>query len=324
MESTEIKDFLESDIFQKGLFDADSLIHLIKNKSKISILYGETYDSFGLTLDSVKYYLCLEYLTRLIKKINPNTNATLLIGDTASIINAGVYNKDEILHKIDKNCALIEQLESRYNFSFDIKIMSDVQNFEIFAKSLKKAKNHYENNPEIQEQLKATVLGNRLKQELESGFKYALEEIAIISDYDIKIGPPRERFYDNVSQQINNGKPFGIYLKPTFPLGFNYDFFINNPEIEEFGITPYKAGSNKLQSNRIILNKTTKEELKKLIDASFVPEFDDLPNPVKDLFNIATLSEVVRNKKSTLNIATQPAKNDIYKLLIKEFHEYLQ
>ncbi len=324
MESENIKNFLESDIFQTDLFDSNSVLKILKTKKEMRILYGETYDSHGLTIDSVKYYLCLEYLTRLFKSINPNITATLLIGDTASIINAGVYNKEEILNKISENKSLINELENKYNFTFEIKIMSEITNTKSFKNSYQKVKKYYEKTPDLQEQLKNTILENRLKQEKETNFKYALEEIVIISDYDIKIGPPREVFYDLISQNINNGKPFGVYLKPTYPLGFNYDYFINNSEIEKFGVTPYKAGSNKLQNNRIILNKTTKSEIQQLINYSFVPQYEDLPNPTKDLLNIALLSSAIRKNTQVSESEFNTSKEEIFKIFIDEFHEYFK
>jgi len=43
-------------IVQKTLGDVDKLL------TKIRVLYGETYDKYGITIDSLKYYLFLEYL----------------------------------------------------------------------------------------------------------------------------------------------------------------------------------------------------------------------------------------------------------------------
>ena len=45
----------------------------------------------------------------------------------------------------------------------------------------------------------------------------------------------------------------------AFQLVENYLFYLINPEIEKYGLTPYKAESNKLENNRIVIGKTSLE-----------------------------------------------------------------
>ena len=62
------------------------------------------------------------------------------------------------------------------------------------------------------------------------GMAYAFEEIATIIEYNIKVGPPRERFYDEparfIAGAIGNPPLSSVYLHPTFPLGVGPDLFL--------------------------------------------------------------------------------------------------
>ena len=53
----------------------------------------------------------------------------------------------------------------------------------------------------------------------------------------------------------------------------------------------YKAGSKKLEKHRVILGRTDADRLGELVEASFLPESRDLPNPVLDLVVIAEMGE---------------------------------
>jgi len=108
-------------------------------------------------------------------------------------------------------------------------------------------------------------------------------------------------------------------------LGFNYDYFINHPEIDEFGVTPYKAGSNRLQANRIILGQTSREQIKELITKSFMPKFEDLANPINDIYQISVLSKVIREGNMlSLGRDAVLSKDIIYNQFIDEFNEYFK
>ena len=159
----------------------------------------------------------------------------------------------------------------------------------------KKVQNVVSNSTEIQLMLQKTVLQNRIRQEDKTTYKYASEAIATALLFDLKVGPPRERFYDEaallIAKKLGRKNYGSIYLTPTYPLGLDFIYFLLHPEIEKFGLTPYKAGSNKLQDNRIILGKTSINRLQELILSSFVPKQKGLPDPVGDLHSIVDLAK---------------------------------
>jgi hypothetical protein len=150
----------------------------------------------------------------------------------------------------------------------------------------------FNKSEELKEIARKTILQNRQSQEEKAGFEYVLEEVALIMGFDIKVGPPREIYYDQIAKKLGAGLN-GIYLRPTYPLGMNFDFFINHPEIEEFGLTPYKAGSNKMQNQRIIIDKTSAQSIRDLIKNSYIPRDVFLANPILDLACIVAMAEQV-------------------------------
>lgn len=253
------------------------------DKSKpIRIIYGETYDEYGLTIDSLKYYLFLSLLHNTLEEVGIKVESFVIIGDLHSVKNKIVKNKDGLLSGAKARIDQINKIKSIFKLKFEPVLMSNIFGDSKFKNRLETITPIFNKSEELKELAKKTVLENRQAQEEDSGFSYALEEVALIMDFDIKIGPPRETYYDQLARKLGSNLN-GIYLRPTYPLGMNFDFFINNPEIGEFGLTPYKAGSNKMQDHRIILGKTSEKDIKNLINNSYIPRDVFLANPILDL-----------------------------------------
>jgi hypothetical protein len=159
---------------------------------------------------------------------------------------------------------------------------------------IKNVEKYIDTSDEAKKFLTKTILKNRIKQEVKSNFQYSKEEVAIGTLFDIKIGPPREKNYDEVTRMIQRNNDINelisIYLQPSYPLGKDFSFFLNHPEIEEFGITPYKAGSNKLQESRIILGSTSYKESCRLLSDSFESLEINTVHPVFDSLVITDLA----------------------------------
>ncbi len=221
-------------------------------KRPLKLLYGETYDLFGITVDSLKYYFFVAILAQKLKG-----EATVLIADRASILNESAADKAGLVDEGERRLEQCKIINQKYNLNIDFRLMSEyVKDKKFTLKEIRDKK--------VLNLLKKTVLQNKIRQEIEMGFQYALEAIEIAGDFDIKIGPPREIYYDMAAKLLGYSY-YGIYLKPTYPLGQNFLFYLQNPEIEKFGLTPYKAGSNKMQDFRLVYGKTTLEELKSLL-----------------------------------------------------------
>ena len=283
---------------------ADSLV--VDNSKPIRIIYGETYDEYGLTIDSLKYYLFLSLLHKTLEDMGIKVESFVIIGDLHYVKNKIVQNKDGLLSEAHARLVQVNKIKSKLELKFEPVLMSNIFGDPMFKNRLETITPIFNKSEELKELAKKTILQNRQAQEEKTGFEYTLEEVALIMNYDIKIGPPRETYFDQLAQKLGSGLK-GIYLRPTYPLGMNFDFFINNPEIEEFGLTPYKAGSNKMQDQRIILGKTSEQSIRNLINKSYVPSDISLANPILDLACIVSMvdktevSELMTNREDLID-----------------------
>jgi len=263
-------------------------------KEPLKLVYGETYDAHGFTIDSLKYYFFISILQKLLVQEGTPAEASIIIGDLHSVKNKIVTDKESLLSSAAARLDLMGRIKTAYSLDFEPALMSNLFNDPAYAERLATITPIFRESDELQSIAKKTVLANRLAQEEKAGFQYTLEEVALITGFDVKIGPPREVHYDNLARllgaKIGNDNFRGLYLTPTYPLGLGFDYFVTHPEIEEFGLTPYKAGSNKLQANRIVLGVTTPEQCQQLINSSFAAPNPILPNPVLDLYLITQMA----------------------------------
>lgn len=273
-------------------FPSKRAVFDVLKKDHVKILYGETYDLLGITIDSLKYYLFVSLFSE----------STILIADTASTINSSSGDAKMILEAGKRRLGQVHEITRKYNLPVRVQLMSDLFKDTQVQELICRVQEVVSQSKEIQSMLQKTVLQNRVRQENKTEYKYAAEAIATALLFDLKVGPPRERFYDEaamlIAKKLKRECYKSIYLTPTYPLGLDFVYFLTHPEIETYGLTPYKAGSNKLQDHRIILGKTTPEELQRLLAASFVPKQSGLPDPVGDMNAIVRLAKHFRKEAS--------------------------
>ncbi len=279
-----------------GYFPSKREVFDVFNKDNVKILYGETYDLLGITIDSLKYYLFVGLFP----------DSTILIADTASAINQSSGDTQTIFDEGKKRLSHIQEIIQTYHLPIHVTLMSELFKEPHVQELIKQMQDVVIQSPKIQTMLQKTVLQNRIHQEDKTAYKYGAEAIATSLLFDIKVGPPRERFYDEaavlVAKELKRECYKSIYLTPTYPLGMDFMYFLLHPEIEEFGLTPYKAGSNKLQEHRIFLEKTSSERINDFINTSFVPKQAGLPDPVGDLENIINLAKHFRKETTYENL----------------------
>lgn len=318
-----VEELLTKSLVHSYLPSRDDVLAICKQKKSIHLVYGETYDQFGLTVDSLKYYFFLSLLHDALETSGISVFSSIIVGDVHSILNQGVKDKDVILDRIARQLELMQKIKETYHLRPRFVLMSNLLNSKSFKHNLSIITKQFGQSKEMKELAQKTILQNRITQEEKGGYQYTLEEVSLILDFDIKVGPPREAYFDQIARMVGpsvgNSDFCGIYLNPTYPLGLDFDFFINHPEIEEFGLTPYKAGSNKLQNNRIVLGETSLDDCRQLIRASFVPENKDLPNPIFDLYMLGEMA------KSLLFQETFSFKNTTdSEALEKDTYDYLE
>ena len=261
----------------------------------LTVMYGETYDFHGPTLDSLKYYFAVAGLARAVRAGGGRIEASLLIADIAVTRNEDQKHHDRILQAGGRQAAYVRALSDHFKLDLNVVLMSEYLDTEAFQDKLARVRKVSEQLSEIGQWLEKTVPPSKVEEEQAKGFAYAYEEVATILEFDLKVGPPRERFYDVPARMVSGAlgaDPLqSVYLRPTYPLGLDFDFFFANEEIEEFGVTAYKAGSKKLEKHRVIIGKTDSNRLGELVETSSIPESRQLPNPVLDLVVIAEMGE---------------------------------
>ncbi len=287
---------LHSGLFHDPHLDVEKTLKQIVNaKDPITLMYGETYDKFGLTIDSLKYYFLLATLQQSIERDTERAcEAIFVYGDVSTLRNKNISDIDAVKENLKTNKEVISTIIKTYNLPLKLNLMSDVVQTEPFKKKVTDLETMFSTDEKIRELLPRTVLKNRVTQEEQVNYLYTREEVALILDATIKLGPPREFFYDSIAQRVatlsNEQTPLGLYVKPTYPLGMDFSFFLTHREIEQLGLTPYKAGSNQLEANRILIGKTTKTELEDLLRKTSVAPSPLAAQPLFDFFMITELA----------------------------------
>ncbi len=294
-------DNLTSLLSQKGLVVAAPRIDVIEQRVEkcredgrpFRILYGETFDEQGNTLDSVKYYLFTSKLAKLIgSKYEIAVEPTILVADLGVFRNYPDQIREMRGYAEDRQ-DFATNVRETYNGTFEVKLLSDIATTDEFMVRLEKVRDVSRSDDALMQMIIATVPPDRREESAKNGYIYSMEEIATILGIDIKVGPPREQLYDNATNSMLSH--FGVdpllpvYLTQTYPLGMPYSSYINLP-IAKYGLTPYKAGSSQLADSRIIIGRTAKEDVVRLINDTEIEPARSKPNPVLDILMTADLA----------------------------------
>ena len=296
---------------------------LMVNPEPIKLFYGETYDETGNPIDSMKYYLFVANLAEALAKEGSTVDPSILIADTAACRNVGRNQEDYYMRLGEDRAKFVSQINDTYKTGLRVVKMSDYINSPAFIEERDKVMRVCSESPDLMERVERTVPESKIDIERNKGFLYSFDEITTIMDLDVKVGPPREDLYDDVARRIaaaeNRQGLMSLFLTPTFPIGMRWSYFFSNEGIEDNGITAYKAGSKRLQANRIIVQKSNPGQIRDLIRGSFISTNPDLPNPVLD---IGIISEMARkrleNDDSPITLADDFYSGNISETQLKE------
>jgi hypothetical protein len=328
----EIKELL----IQKGLVlqapRKEEIIARAKAKKQpLKIFYGETYDNYGNTLDSMKYYFFVSELAKTLKQEGVEVNPIILIADTATCRNVSSDLERRYMRLGDERTEFVEKANEIYGLGLRVLRMSDYIHTREFQDEREKIMQICKSDPDLMVGVEKTVPESKIEEERRKGFMYSFDEITTIMDLDIKVGPPREDLYDNIARELaqREGKLplMSLFLTPSFPMGKNWAYFFVQEGIEDHGITAYKAGSKRLQDFRILPGRTTAEQARILIDNSFVSLDRTLPNPVLEVGVICEMAK--RNLKKEFGplqlgerfysgkLSAQQLRDEVYRNLME-------
>jgi hypothetical protein len=328
---------LKSLLTQKGLVlqspNTEEVLARAKSKKQpLKIFYGETYDNYGNTIDSMKYYFFVSELARTLKQEGVEVDPIILVADTAACRNVSPDLERKYMRLGDERAEFVEKANEIYGLGLRVLRMSEYIHTKEFQDERERIMQICKSDPDLMVGVEKTVPESKIEEERKKGFMYSFDEITTIMDLDIKVGPPREDLYDNIARELarREGKAplMSLFLTPTFPVGKNWAYFFAQEGIEDHGITAYKAGSKRLQDFRILPGRTTAEQAKSLIDSSFISADPALPNPTLDIGIICEMARRNLNRDySQINLAYEfysgkitpvKLKDMIYKTLKKE------
>ena len=263
----------------------------------IKLFYGETYDNKGNTLDSMKYYFFVAELADALREEGFTIDPVILIADTAACRNV----KDELERSYmmlgTDRTSFVEKVNEVYGTNLRVVRMSEYIGSPEFVQEREEIMQTCKADPKLMDGVEKTVPESKIDIERKKGFLYSFDEITTIINLDVKVGPPREDLYDNIARQIVQERGTrgvqSLFLTPTFPLGMNWAYFFGTEGIEKHGITAYKAGSKRLQRQRVVVGKSNPDYIRQLLSDSFISTDPALPNPVLD---IGIISEMARRR----------------------------
>lgn len=227
----------------------------------IRAMYGETFDEESVPLDALKYYAWLAILGQL---------GMLPLGSTLEIV---VADKAVELNKADEwGLARIAELRDRRvqeisscldmleaGDTVNVTLMSDIVATDAYRERRATAEKLLSTSESFRSAIRASVRPDRVLIEEEAGFVYSLDEAALVAGYDLKVGPPRETFYDSAASELRTSTDSklvqSVLLRPAFPFNVPPTEFVRNIELGRYGVTAYKASSMGFGAQRFVLGR---------------------------------------------------------------------
>jgi hypothetical protein len=248
-------------------------------------MYGETYDRHRLPFDSLKYYSWLSLAVRHLGELEQEADGTVLIADTATTRNAAPEEAMPLLDRGRERRDFVGRLLSRLGLAVHVELMSSFIDTPDYQEKLAVVRSVAGTHPAFLELIAHSVPEKYRAEEASKGWTYALEEVAAIFSYDLKVGPPREYFYDEparlVARSLNGPGLTSVLLHPTWPLGLPMSALLRDPELEAHGVTPYKAGSRGLVKHRIMIEPGMTARAEQLLNDTPVIVRAGIPNPLR-------------------------------------------
>lgn len=263
----------------------------------VRVMYGETFDEFDIPIDALKYYAWLTILSRTAR-LAGRSECEIVIADTAVTLNKGVlWGAARIAELGARRESSIAQVLAELGADQKVRIvrMSDIVAGEDYQRRRAAAAEMLSVSESFASAVRDSVRPDHLEREEQIGFTYSLDEAALVAGYDLKVGPPRETFYDTAAQELKSSLGEGllgsVLLRPAFPFDTRPAEFIRNEELGKFGVTAYKASSMGLEEKRLILGRDDVSRLESFLQEPPPPRNRKVPDAIVEL---STVLQIVR------------------------------
>jgi hypothetical protein len=259
------------------------------------MMYGETFDDLGLPVDALKYYAWLAIVASGLASDRVVT-ANVLVADLAVAVNyLDQWGADRIADLAEGRVQVIRRFAALCHSGIGPEpvLMSHVAQTDAYKQRRAVAAELLESDQDFRQAVVGSVRADHLDDEQKLGFQYSLDEVALIAAYGVKIGPPREMFYDSAAQVLNKSlglRPLSsVLLTPAFPLALTPGEFVKNRELREYGVTAYKAGSLGFAKNRIMIDRDTADSVLELATRTRLVRRPGAPNALTELARVLQL-----------------------------------
>lgn len=259
------------------------------------MMYGETFDDLGVPVDALKYYSWLAIVGSALAT-TLSVSAEVVVADLAVSVNKlDDWGATKISDMAAHQAQVITAFASLCNTAVKPRplLMSSIATRPEFQHRRHVAERLLHANADFYEAVAGSVRPDHLEDERKAGFRYSLDEVALISAYNVKVGPPREQFYDRAARVLNaaEGTPvlLSVLLTPTYPLAVKPGEFVKSRELREFGVTAYKAGSLGFGQNRLVIGRDDSSSAEKLLSQTKIIRRIGAPNAVAELAQVLQL-----------------------------------
>jgi len=265
---------------------------LASSGEPLSIMFGETYDEHGLPVDALKYYSWLTVVASELSKRREVT-ANVVVADLAVALNKGrLWGEAVVAGRAARRMAAVSTF-SRLCATPSAPVpvlMSELVVQEGFRARRALAQSLLATSDEFREAVVGSVRSDHLAAEEAGGFRYSLDEVALVAAYDVKVGPPREQFYDRAACVLNRcrggGDLVSVHLGASYPLGVTPGEYVKNRELREFGVTAYKAGSLGFSKFRLVVGRDDGDVAERLVGETRLLRNPAVPNAITELATV--------------------------------------
>lgn len=277
-----VNDFVEEAEPRNGIAEYD--------RDEATVMTGLTYDEHGEPFDYMKQVLTTFDIAETLEGRGVDAEVELLVADNfvsgnfVEVDQEPEMPMDQVEKYGDKRAAYLEAIADVYSGDYPVTVerTSELKDDD-FRDTVRALGDRVEEDENFAELLLGAVPDEAERPDAtdRENTAYTREEIATImaTDTDIKVGPKREKKYDLPTQlddvrQLTDFDPLtGVYVTNSYPVAMDGAKEQLDEDdwgaVQEFGVTPYKAGSKDLdpEDHRILLTDDRGEIARKVDEA---------------------------------------------------------
>ena len=267
------------------------------DRDTATVMTGLTYDDEGEPFDYMKQVMTTFDIAETLEGRGVDAQVELLVADHFVSGNFVEFDQEAEMppEKVeqygDQRAAYLEAIAEVYSGDYPVSVekTSELRDDE-FEETVRALGDRVDEDENFAEMLLGAVPDEAERPDAtdRQNTAYTREEIATImaTDTDIKVGPKREKKYDLPAQlddvrQLRDFDPLtGVYVTNTYPVAMKEaqeQLDVDDwGAVQDFGVTPYKAGSKGLdpEDHRILLTDDQEDIRSKLEETPGELRFD--------------------------------------------------